>query len=259
MERGPSIHQPGTGGTNGAPGPAPAPVAGQLGPAGCRPSSVTLRDAILDAAERVVARQGIANLTLDAVAAEAGLSKGGLLHHYHSKDKLVEGLVEKTAAGWRACCMGAYERTAPGPGRMARALLTHIDDAQAWNEQCRRSSSAVFAALAQNPSLIAPMRAVYADIRRLIDEDGLPPGVGETVAAAIDGLWLYWVLNLVTVDQELIGRVRRALRMLLADAAPGGAGAVKGTIARAVRSTPARAARPVRGRKGGSRGRGGTR
>jgi hypothetical protein len=36
-----------------------------------------LRDTLLDAAEAVVARQGVANLTFDAVAAEAGMSKGG--------------------------------------------------------------------------------------------------------------------------------------------------------------------------------------
>jgi hypothetical protein len=32
---------------------------------------------------------------------------------------------------------------------------------------------------------------VYNDIHRRIDEDGLPPGAGQAVAAAIDRLWLY--------------------------------------------------------------------
>ena len=44
------------------------------------------------------------------------------------------------------------------------------------------------------------MRAVYSDVHRRIDEDGLTPGVGQAVAAAIDGLWLYWVLGLARVD-----------------------------------------------------------
>ena len=56
-----------------------------------------LRDALLDAAEAVVARQGVANLTFDAVAAEAGMSKGGLLHHFRSKDRLIEALVTRAA------------------------------------------------------------------------------------------------------------------------------------------------------------------
>jgi hypothetical protein len=36
---------------------------------------------IVDAAEEVVLRDGVARLTLDAAAAEAGLSKGGILYH----------------------------------------------------------------------------------------------------------------------------------------------------------------------------------
>lgn len=180
-------------------------------------SSAKLRDTVLDAAEAVVVRQGIANLTLDAVAAEAGLSKGGLLHHFPSKDRLVEAMVTRSAESWRACYMQAYERTPPGPGRMSRALLDHcLSDAEGWTNELQRSSSACFAALAQNPSLIAPMREVYGDLQRRVANDGLPPGVGEAVAAAIDGLWLYWVLGLVDVNQARAARVRIALESLLA-------------------------------------------
>jgi AcrR family transcriptional regulator len=175
-----------------------------------------LRNTLLDAAEAVVVQQGIASLTLDAVAREAGVSKGGLLHHYPSKDRLVEALVTRSAEGWRGCYLAAYERTPEGPGRMARALLDHcLSDASSWTKELQRSSSACFAALAQNPSLIEPMRATYADLRRRIAEDGLPPGVGEAVAAAIDGLWLYWVLGLAEVDQSLVVRVRAALEEMV--------------------------------------------
>ena len=180
-----------------------------------------LPDKILDAAEAVVARQGIANLTLDAVAAEAGASKGGLLHHFPSKDRLVEALVRRSAENWRAHYMAAYERTSEGPGRMCRALLSHcLSDAQCWTDELRRSSSAVFAALAQNPSLIEPMRAAYSDLHRRIADDGLPPGVGEAVVSAIDGLWLDWVLGLAPVNQATVVKVRIALEEMLAQAQP---------------------------------------
>jgi len=176
---------------------------------------------LLDAAEAVVVRQGIANLTLDAVAAEAGMSKGGLLHHFRTKDRLVEALVVRSAENWRACYLEAYGRTPEGPGRMARALLSYcLSDAQGWTDQLRHSSSAVFAALAQNPSLIEPMRAVYSDLHRRIAEDGLPPGVGEAIAAAIDGLWLDWVLGLAPVNQEVVVRVRIALEDMLRRSQP---------------------------------------
>ena len=180
-------------------------------------------EALLDAAERVVLRQGIGNLTFDAVAEEAGVSKGGVLHHFKTKNLLIEGMVTRSAEGWRTCYTTAYEGTPEGPGRMARALLGHcLSDAKCWMEELRSSSSAVFAALAQNPDLINPMRSAYSDLYDKIREDNLPPGVGEMVAAAIDGMWLEWVLGLAPLDQERVARVRGALEKCLAACAPCG-------------------------------------
>ena len=184
-------------------------------------TKANLRDTMLDAAEAVIVRHGIANLTLDGVAAEAGISKGGLLHHFPNKDHLVEALVTRTADNWRAYHQEAYERTPEGPGRMARALLsTSLSNIECWSAQCRQSSAAAFAALAQNPSLIEPMRAAHGDLRRRIAEDELPPGVGDTIVAAIDGLWLYSVLGLVPVDQGMIVRLRKVLEDMLARSKP---------------------------------------
>tara|TARA_R110002020_G_scaffold15225_7_gene54269 strand:+ start:572 stop:1159 length:588 start_codon:yes stop_codon:yes gene_type:complete len=53
---------------------------------------------ILNAAERVVARDGAARLTLDAVATEAGISKASVLYDYKSKQALVAALVERSVA-----------------------------------------------------------------------------------------------------------------------------------------------------------------
>ncbi|MCU1478795.1 MAG: hypothetical protein JWQ64_3488 [Subtercola sp.] len=53
------------------------------------------RDRVLDAFENILITHGERSATLDAVAAEAGVSKGGLLYHFGSKDALVDGLVER--------------------------------------------------------------------------------------------------------------------------------------------------------------------
>lgn len=50
------------------------------------------RGSLLDAAERVVLRQGAGQLTMDAVAAEAGVSKGGVLYAFASKDALIDAM-----------------------------------------------------------------------------------------------------------------------------------------------------------------------
>ena len=83
------------------------------------------------------------------------------------------------------------------------------------------------------------MRAVYSDLYKRLEEDGLPPGVGEAVAAAADGLWLNWVLGLVPVDQARMTRVRTALERLLEPEEPARpAPAPKKEGARAARKRP---------------------
>ncbi|WP_295118856.1 TetR/AcrR family transcriptional regulator [uncultured Leifsonia sp.] len=56
------------------------------------------RDRILDAFEDLLAEQSERAATLEAVAARAGVSKGGLLYHFASKDALVDGVLERFAA-----------------------------------------------------------------------------------------------------------------------------------------------------------------
>ena len=48
------------------------------------------------------------------------------------------------------------------------------------------------------------MRKVYRDMHQRLEEDELPDGVAITVLAAIDGLWLWWVLGLNKLDQRLV-------------------------------------------------------
>ncbi|KRA98469.1 TetR family transcriptional regulator [Devosia sp. Root685] len=53
------------------------------------------QQAILDAGEAVVARLGAANLTLDSVAAEAGISKASVIYDFKTKQALIEAIVER--------------------------------------------------------------------------------------------------------------------------------------------------------------------
>ena len=56
------------------------------------------RNAILDAANRVLVEQGAERFTLESVAAEACVSKGGLLYHFASKNALITGMMERSMA-----------------------------------------------------------------------------------------------------------------------------------------------------------------
>ncbi len=77
----------------------------------CTPPSL-MRDRLLDSAEQLVATIGGANLTLEAVAEKAGVSKGGLLYHYRSKEALLLALVHRHLER-------TDQRYVPGPARPA--------------------------------------------------------------------------------------------------------------------------------------------
>src|SRR5512146_2760569 len=80
-------------------------------------------DRLLDAAESVVAREGVGNLTLEAVAREAGVSKGGLLYHFPSKSALVTAVVERLVVRCEADQELALAHDPDEAGAFTRAYL----------------------------------------------------------------------------------------------------------------------------------------
>lgn len=52
------------------------------------------RQSILEAAVRIFARSGVSAATLDDIAAEAGVTKGALCWHFHSKDDLITAIIK---------------------------------------------------------------------------------------------------------------------------------------------------------------------
>src|SRR5262245_64269799 len=57
------------------------------------------RDRILDAAERVIRSKGVGQLTVESVAAEAKVSKGGFFHHFASKGDLLVAILDRLLGG----------------------------------------------------------------------------------------------------------------------------------------------------------------
>lgn len=53
------------------------------------------RESVLDAFAKILAEDGERAATMDATAREAGVSKGGLLYHFASKEALEAGLIDR--------------------------------------------------------------------------------------------------------------------------------------------------------------------
>jgi AcrR family transcriptional regulator len=151
------------------------------------------RGRLLEAAGAVIRRDGAQALTLEAVAAEAGVSKGGLLYHFGSKRELLDGLVER----W----LDEFQRDIDeAGGRFPTGYVRASDGAQA-------EEAGLLAALVADPAVLAAVRQRYATWQdRVVTEGGDP--VEATVARlAADGLWLADLFGMAPPEGELRRRV----------------------------------------------------
>lgn len=80
------------------------------------------RRAVLDAATQVILEKGAA-VTLAQVAAAAGVSKSGLIHHFGSRDDLVIAVVEDVNARAREAVLARLDLSENHPGKMLRAYV----------------------------------------------------------------------------------------------------------------------------------------
>lgn len=146
-----------------------------------------MRHRLLDVAARLCVEDGLHTLTLDAVAREAGVSKGGLLHHFPSKQALMEALSEACLEDLNLRIQKQIQKDKVPQGRFSRAYLlvtasTGSDpDSEKWN-----NLAAVFIA-------DSDMRAAWSKwlVKRLAEHDESEGTIGATLARlAADGLWL---------------------------------------------------------------------
>jgi AcrR family transcriptional regulator len=155
------------------------------------------RARLLDAAAAVVRREGAQGLTLDAVAAEAGVSKGGLLYHFASKRDLLDALVGHWLEIWQAD-MDADEH---GDGFVAAFVrASHLGAA---GQAERAAETALLAALVAEPDVLAAARDRYATWQDRIEREGGDPVSATVARLAADGLWLADLLGLAPPQGEL--------------------------------------------------------
>ncbi|RUO80112.1 TetR/AcrR family transcriptional regulator [Idiomarina tyrosinivorans] len=123
-----------------------------------RPSN---REVILDAAERLVAERGAGHLTFDALVACTGISKGGLLYHFGSKDALLEAMIERMVDKKRELRDSALAQIGDEPNAALKSILLATLNA---HSDSAALNSAMLATAANNPKLLAPLRQHVGEI-----------------------------------------------------------------------------------------------
>jgi AcrR family transcriptional regulator len=157
------------------------------------------RDLLLDSAEAVVVDGGPTGLTLDAVVERAGVSKGGLLYHFPTKDALVQGLISRLIARGNERRTAAAKELPAGPARELKAdIITMLRKP----DSDRRVSAALLAAVANEPKLINTIREFHRDRFAAHAEEGGSFDRKALVLLAADGLFLLELLQASPFDPD---------------------------------------------------------
>ena len=124
------------------------------------------RGALLDAAERVVLRDGAGQLTMDAVAAEAGVSQGGVLYAFPSKDALIDALFTRAFAAMDAIGDAFLATAGDTPENRVRA---HVLGSKGASELITERSLALIANFMRSPQYRQGAQDYYAEVMSRLD------------------------------------------------------------------------------------------
>jgi AcrR family transcriptional regulator len=132
------------------------------------------RRKIVEAAIAVLAERGFPGFTLQAVADRAGVLFGSVTHHYGTRDRLIEAMLEAILEGYRTRFV-ALASAVRADGSPVRALVTFlIDDAVDPSTACIFLE--LWAMATHLTSVAKAVNALYDDaVDACIEALGIPP------------------------------------------------------------------------------------
>lgn len=170
------------------------------------------REAILDAAEQVLCHNGAQALTLAAVAKRAGVSKGGLLYHFPTKEALLKGLVARVIEEFDARVASSDDGD---PGSYSRAFVEATFAILTGSEAVRTRRRWAGIMAAAEPELTAPLREAMTRWHGRDPGEDADPVTATVVRLAAEGLWEVVAHDPEVFDAERFAALRERLLALL--------------------------------------------
>lgn len=145
-----------------------------------------VRRALLQEAARIAANEGLAAVTIDSVAKAAGVTKGGLFHHFQSKQALIDGVMAEAIALLEEDVERRMEGDPEPYGRFTRAYV------DCMFADLEREDARLWAAICASLMADASLRKTWSDwftarLARHAETDGALEHAIARLAA--DGVW----------------------------------------------------------------------
>jgi AcrR family transcriptional regulator len=162
-------------------------------------------------AERITLRRGARALTLDAVAREAGISKGGVLYYFPSKDDLIQAMIDDLDDEFEENVERFMQEDPIRKGRYTRAYVNAVF---LWRgrkpSEVAGIAAGLLAATANCPDLLRKHRKRSRSWQRRVEDDGMDPVLASVVAWATEGFLFLQMFGHLPISGEQ-DRVRKRL------------------------------------------------
>lgn len=156
------------------------------------------------AAEQLVKTHGAAQLTFDRLSEETGVSKGGLLYHFASKDELILAMMERLL-DTREQLRESMQLEFSGLDAEIKALILAEANIQRVGQDGNDElalDSAVLCAASNNRELLAPMRGRFADLLIQFDRSEMGGPKARIAFFAVLGERLMQQLGMIDSSSE---------------------------------------------------------
>ncbi|MBL8577299.1 MAG: TetR/AcrR family transcriptional regulator [Mesorhizobium sp.] len=175
-----------------------------------RPSS---RDKIVAAAVELSKEVGPGHVSLDAVAQRAGVSKGGLLYNFPSKQKLLEAIVAHHILEFETAFQKNIENNAGKTDSVISACVELFE--KKHKGKMPPPASGFLAAMVENPDLMQPARSFSRRLVDMIRANASNEAAALVVFLAIEGLRCLPMLDLDVLTKDERDLVVRELHNMV--------------------------------------------
>ncbi|MEU4834170.1 TetR family transcriptional regulator [Streptosporangium sp. NPDC023615] len=162
------------------------------------------RRAILDAAEKAFTERG-AQVSLADIAAAAGVTKGGLMHHFPNRDALLRGIYEHCVARMWEEVRAHIDLSENRPGKFTRGYVRALTGDSAYLTKAFSPTGLITVLGCVTPDGDLDRRDARA-WNAAFAADGLPPGRTLAVRFAAEGLATALSSPYLTPEQLAVAR-----------------------------------------------------
>jgi AcrR family transcriptional regulator len=134
------------------------------------------------------------------------VSKGGVLHHFPTKDALIGELVHSMTVTWEAAVEAKAAEDPQPVGRYVRAFLAALSE-----PALAIVGRGLLGAVALNPTLLDPLRESYRRCQKRIAADGLDMVTAYECVLVADALWYGAIFELPPPPADVLEKLQARL------------------------------------------------